>query len=130
MGARRGAAPKGWGPKGGRPKILRFFFFSLPPEIHSFFSLSGGLLVEFWRRDAQKCAFGVLWLRSPEGPEAGASHYSPRAQTLHLRVPAFKNTKIQREDPQREKKDCGGSGRSGGGALQWRGRSSGEDPKS
>ena len=52
-------------PSPGPPKFS-LFFFSLPPEI-SFFLLSlRGLLVEFWwclkRRDAQMCAFGVLWL--------------------------------------------------------------------
>ena len=44
-----GWGPEGWGPKGGEPKILRFFC-SLPPEIHSFFSLWGfsrGILVVF-----------------------------------------------------------------------------------
>ena len=82
MGGSGSGGPKGWGPegvgarRGGGPKISRFFF-SLPPEI-SFFCLSlGGLLVEFWwclkRRDAQMCAFGVLWLscEAPAGASAG-----------------------------------------------------------
>ena len=61
------------------------------------FSLSGGLLVEFWwcfrRRETHMCTFGVL----------GLSCETRAAQ--HFRVPAFKNTtKIPREDPQRERK--------------------------
>ena len=52
----RRVVPEGWGPKprkiggpkGGGPKISRFFFFPLPPQNSFFSSLSGGLLVEFW----------------------------------------------------------------------------------
>ena len=73
--------PEGWGPRGGArgvesPKVgggargagartFRAFFPSSAP-MFALFSLSGGLLVEFWwclkRRDPQMCTFGVLGL--------------------------------------------------------------------
>ena len=62
------------GPKGGGPKISRFFFSRLP--LISFFLLSlGCLLVEFWwcfRKPAFKCAFGVLGL--PGAPKPPGFH--------------------------------------------------------
>ena len=75
VGPRRvGPKPrKSGGPKGEGAQNFAFFF-PLPPQNSFFSSLSGGLLVEFWwclkRRDAQMCAFGVLWLScaSPGGP--------------------------------------------------------------
>ena len=53
-------------PNGGEPKISRFFF---PSRSHfRSFSLSGGLLVEFWwclkRLDPQMCTFGVSGCRA------------------------------------------------------------------
>ena len=81
--------PKGGAPKGGGPKISRFFF-PLPPQF-SFFSPSlGGPFVEFWwclkRRGREMCTFGVLRLScaSPGGPVwwgRRVSHNSQRAQT-------------------------------------------------
>ena len=65
--------PEGWGPKGGSPKFRA--------HSSSFFLV----FVEFWwclkRRDAQMCAFGVLWL-SCEAPAArsGGRQSSPRVQ--------------------------------------------------
>ena len=69
VGGPKGGGPEGWGLKGGGPKISLFFFSPTGKFILS--SLSGGFLVVFWwclkRRDAQMCAFGVLWL-SCEAP--------------------------------------------------------------
>ena len=60
-------------PKGGGPKISRFFF---PSSRRNFLSsLSWGPLVEFWwclkHRGPEMCTFGVLGLScaSPGGPE-------------------------------------------------------------
>ena len=82
VGARRGGGPEGWGPGGVGAQIFALFF-SLPPEI-SFFLLSLGVcfLVEFWwclkRQDAQRCAFGVLWLscETPAAPPVAEKHLS------------------------------------------------------
>ena len=117
VGARRSGAPEGWGPKGRGPKgggpkgggrrvgaqnFALFFLFPAGNLILSSLS-KGGFLVEFWwclkHRDAQICAFGVLWLSceapaARSGGAAGVSHDSPKA-----------HTKIQRENHQREKKE-------------------------
>ena len=132
---------KKWGPKGGGPEISLFFF---SPPAGNFFlsSLSGGFLVEFWwclkRRDAQMCAFGVLWLscEAPavrSGGAAGVPHDNQRTPNVHiLSAPTLQTQpKFKREDPQRdtemnefsggrEKKKSEilggpGEGRSGGG---------------
>ena len=78
--------------------ISRFFFPSPAPHFRSFSLSLGSSRVHVW----------VLGL-SCETPAAfgaaGVSHDSPITpnKRAHLRVPAFKNTKIQREDPQRER---------------------------
>ena len=80
VGVRRVGGPKGWGPEGlgarrvGGPKF-RAFFFSLPPEFHSFFLSLGGLLVEFWwclkRRDAQSARLEFSGCRvKPRRPQS------------------------------------------------------------
>ena len=76
---RKSEGPKLWGPevvgapKGGEPKISRFFFH-LPPQFFVFFPSLLVFFVEFWwclkRRGAQMCTFGVLGVScaSPGGP--------------------------------------------------------------
>ena len=112
VGARRGGprvGAEGWGAQ-------NFALFLLSPTGNFILSsLSGGFLVEFWwclkRRDAQMCAFGVLWLSceapaARSGGAARASHDDQRAQTCTFERPGASNTtKIPREDPQREKKE-------------------------
>ena len=110
MGARtqKSGGPKGGGPKsggpervgarrGGGPKISRFSC-SLPPGISFVFLSLWGFLVEFWwclkRRDAQMCAFGVLWLSceapaARSGGAAGVSHDNQRAQTCTFEGPGL-----------------------------------------
>ena len=62
-------------PKGGGPKISRFFPLSRTPIFALFcLSLSGCLLVDFWclkRRDPQMCTFGVpgLMCETPAAPK-------------------------------------------------------------
>ena len=93
-------APKGWGPEprksGARRVGARNFalFFSLSPTGKFILSsLSGGFLVEFWwclkRRDAQMCAFGVLWLScgtpaAPPDRAAGVPHDNQRTPNVHI----------------------------------------------
>ena len=61
--------------------------FPSPAPFSLFLSFSGGLLVEFW------------WCLKPPG-----FHMTTREpKRAHLRVPVFTKTKIQREDPQRER---------------------------
>ena len=64
-GARGVESPKVGGGRGVGSPTFRAFFPSSAP-FFPFFSLSGGLLVEFWwclkRRDPQMCTFGVLGL--------------------------------------------------------------------
>ena len=134
-GAPKGGAPKGGGPnpgkvgprrvgrrvgprrvgapKGGGPKISRFFF-PVPPQIVLFFPLWGssrGIWVMFeapgrsnvhvWSSRAVMCE-PRPGLVGPPG-----FHTTVREpKRAHLRVPVFKNTtKVQREEPQREKKE-------------------------
>ena len=158
-GAPRGGSPKGWGPEGvgartrkkwgpegvggpmgGGPKISRFFFPS-PAGNFFFFSLGvfswnfGGVFeapedsnVHVWALGLS-CASPVWW---------GRRGFTREPKRAHLRVPVFKNTKIQREDlPEREEKIvfCGGRekkernfGRSRGRAA-WRRGVRGGGPK-
>ena len=130
-----------WAQELGSPKF-RAFFFSLPLENSLFLPSLGSFLVEFWWcfkcRDAQMCAFGVLWLSCGEPRRPGlvgppvVSHDSPRAQTCTFGGPGLqKHPKIQREDlPEREKKERNfrlerekkerNFGRSGGGGVRGR----------
>ena len=83
---------EGWGfEEWGAQKVALFLLSPTGNFILS--SLSWGFLVEFWwclkRRDTLMYAFGVLWL-SCEAPAARSSSNT---------------NKIQREDPQREKKE-------------------------
>ena len=61
---RNGGDPKGWEPEPrkrvGRPKISRFFFPSPAPHFHSFFSLSGDVLVSFF--SLSRCLFVSFFL--------------------------------------------------------------------
>ena len=64
---RNNPAPKGRAPKGGRPKISRFFFFPSPAPCSLFLSLwvsSRGFLVVFGSAGRQMITFGVLGLSS------------------------------------------------------------------
>ena len=87
-----GWGPRRWGPKGGGPKILRFFF---PLQLHfrSFclsLGSSRGILVVFEVRDAQMCAFGVLWLscEAPAAPKPPGLHTTAREpKSAHFRGP-------------------------------------------
>ena len=114
VGAPKVGAPKGWGPEGWEAQNFALFFPSLTGNfIHS--SLSGGFLVEFWwclkRRDAQMCAFGVLWL-SCEAPAArsggatGVPHDNQRAQTCTFERPGLQkhHQNSTRRPPERDKK--------------------------
>ena len=78
----RGVVPAG-GPKAGGPTFRAFFsfsrshfrFFFSPSLVFScLFSLSRGLIVEFWcclkRWDPKMCTFGVLGLSCPAAPKA------------------------------------------------------------
>ena len=132
VGAPKGGAPQGWGPEGwgAKPRKVRLwgpegwgleqwgpkisrFFFSLSRHIFFFFPSLLVCFVEFWclkRRDAQMCAFGVLWLScevpaARSGGAAGVPHDNQRAPTCTYERPSLHTTKIQREDPQREKKE-------------------------
>ena len=99
---------EGWGPrvgapKGGGPKISRFFL--LPSEISLFV-----LFVEFWwcskRQGAQMCTFGVLWLwcEAPAAPKKPGFHTTAREpKCAHLRVPALPNTTKNHEKTPRER---------------------------
>ena len=107
MGTRT-VGPEGWrlrrveAPKGGGPQVGPEgweaqnigLFFPRPPKCSFFLLLLGVLSLNFGGapegRDPQMCTFGVIGL-SCEAPAAP-------------RVPAFKNTKIQREDTQRDRK--------------------------
>ena len=100
---RKSCGPEGWGLKGGGPKGVgpkagfpKFRVFSLSP-FSLFFSLSGGLLVEFWwclvRRDPQMCTFGGLWLsceawvapgRRGSGGGVGGVQYHPTSAVLKV----------------------------------------------
>ena len=94
-----------------RPHFHSFFslsgdllvsFFSLRMSSRVFFPLSGGLLVEFWwcfgQSGPQMCLF------SPSGCRVEAPG-SLKAKTSTFEVPTDQNTtKIPREDPQREGK--------------------------
>ena len=106
------------GPKGGRPKISRFFFFPLPLHVRSFCVSLGVFSLNFggiWKhRGRQMCTFGLsgcrvnpprLWGRQ------GLTRQPENSKRAHSRVPALeKTTKIQREDTQREKKKENGVG--------------------
>ena len=119
--------PKGWGTEGWGTQNFTLFL-PFPATVSLFLCLSGCLLVEFWwclkRRGPEMCTFGVLGLscaspggpvwwgrrgftRQPESPKVPGFHTTTREpKRAHLSVPVFKNTtKIQREDPQREKKE-------------------------
>ena len=50
-------------PSAGLPQISLSFFSLSRRKCHSFFSLWGGLLVEFWWRGAQMCTFGLSGCR-------------------------------------------------------------------
>ena len=110
-----GWGPEGWGPERWGPKISRFFF-PLPPQFFILFSLSFGLFrgilvvfeapgpsnVHVWSSRAVVCEPRRPGLVGPPGFHTTARE----PKRAHLRVPAFKNTtKIQRENPQRGKKE-------------------------
>ena len=91
-----------------RPKFRSFF--SLPPEIHSFFSLwevfslNFGGVFEDW--DAQMCTFGLSSCRAaPPDRAVGASHDPENSKRAHLSVPAFQTPPKFHETPKREKKE-------------------------
>ena len=124
VGARRVGPREGWGPEGWgfeqqqqrRVGAQNFaLFFPCPAAKFVLFSLSGGLLVEFWwclkRRGAQMCTFGVLGAVVCEPRRPGlvgppGFHTTAREpKRAHLSAPVSKNTtKIQREDTHRGKK--------------------------
>ena len=88
-------------PKGGGPKISRFFF---PPPATIFFllSLSWGPFVEFWwclkRRGPEMCTFGVLGLscEAPAAPKPQGLHtIKTRAQTCTFQGPGLQTTHHQ-----------------------------------
>ena len=89
----------------GPPKISRFFF-PLPPDHFRSFSLSGGLLVEFW---------SCLWGRR------GFTRQPENSKRAHLRVPALqKHHQIStRRPPEREKKSENGAGEGKKSAKFW-----------
>ena len=123
VGARRGGGPEGWGPnpekvgpegwgpEGWGPEgwgARHFALFLLSPTGNFILSsLSGGFLVEFWwclkRRDAQMCAFGVLWL-SCEAPAARRFKHHQNSTNRH---------------PDRHKKERNGGGRGKKSAKFW-----------
>ena len=130
MGAR---TQKKWGPKGGGPEgwgarrvepegwgAQNFALFLLSPTGNFIrCSLSGGFLVEFWwclkRRDAQMCAFGVLWLSceapaARSGGAAGVPHDSARAQTCTFERPGLQkhHQNSTRKPTERRKKEISG----------------------
>ena len=103
--------PEGWGPE--RVGAQNFaFFFLLPPQFFVLFPSLLVFFVEFWwclkRRGAQMCTFGVLGLSCCEPRRHGLvgppGFHTTTREPQRVSVPVFKNTtKIQREDPQRER---------------------------
>ena len=68
------SGPQGWVPKGGAPKISRFFF-PLPPQFSCFLPSLGCLLAEFW------------WcFEDPAAPTkvARVSRNSPKSPNMHI----------------------------------------------
>ena len=102
--APKGGAPKGGAPQGGRPKISRFFSLSRHNFL-SFFSLSGGLLVEFWwclkRWGPEMFTFGLLGLSIIYIKKTRfASRQQARANTrAGVRVCCLETARIPRASP-------------------------------
>ena len=72
-----------WGPKGGEPKISRFFFFPLSRPLVRFFCLSGCFLMEFWcflKVGTLKCARWSSWVVAWRSGGSKPNH----AETLFL----------------------------------------------
>ena len=82
--------------------IIRSFLFS------SLWGSSRGILVVFLKAGKLKCArleFLGCRVKPPAAPKPPGFHTTTRGpKRAHLSFPAFKNTKIPREDLQREEK--------------------------